>query len=73
MSILEGFHGFYQCIIILSNPGGVRPLWQGVDRAGEPLPEQSRDDRKSDRVFEQQAGLDYLREKTEVFERGQKV
>jgi len=35
--------------------------------------QQSRDDRKSDRVFEQQAGLDYLREKTEVFEREQKV
>lgn len=35
--------------------------------------QQSRDDRKSDRVFEQQAGLDYLREKTEVFERDQKV
>jgi len=35
--------------------------------------QQSRDDRKSDRVFEQQAGLDYLRKKTEVFEREQKV
>ncbi|MDR3543869.1 MAG: hypothetical protein P4L69_23375 [Desulfosporosinus sp.] len=35
--------------------------------------QQSRDDRKSDRVFEQQAGLDYLREKTEVFERERKV
>ena len=35
--------------------------------------QQSHDDRKSDRVFEQQAGLAYLRKKTEEFERGQKV
>ena len=35
--------------------------------------EQSRDDRKSGRVYDHQAGLEYLREKIEEFERGQNV
>ena len=35
--------------------------------------EQSRDDRKSGRVYDHQAGLEYLRVKTEEFERGQNV
>ena len=35
--------------------------------------EQSRDDRKSGRVYDHQAGLKYLREKTEEFELEQNV
>jgi hypothetical protein len=35
--------------------------------------EQSQDDRKSGRVYGHQAGLEYLREKIEEFERGQNV
>ncbi len=35
--------------------------------------EQSRDDRKSGRVYDHQAGLEYLREKIEEFERGQNI
>ena len=35
--------------------------------------EQSRDDRKSGRVYGHQEGLEYLREKLEEFERGQNV
>lgn len=35
--------------------------------------QQSRNDRESGRVFEQQAGLEYLRQKVEEFERGQNV
>ena len=34
---------------------------------------QSRDDRKSGRVYAHQEGLEYLREKIEEFERGQNI
>ncbi|MFZ3131404.1 MAG: hypothetical protein WA125_09980 [Desulfosporosinus sp.] len=34
---------------------------------------QSRDDRKSDRIYDHLTGLEYLREKIEEFERGQNV
>lgn len=35
--------------------------------------EQSRNDRKNGRVYDHQAGIEYLREKIEEFERGQNV
>ena len=35
-----GLQGFFIIMYNLSDLCGVRPLWQGVDRAGEPLPEQ---------------------------------
>src|SRR5665647_2045970 len=35
--------------------------------------EQSRNDRRSGRVYDHQAGTEYLREKIEEFERGQNV
>lgn len=35
--------------------------------------QQSREDRKSGKVFDQQTGLEYLRGKVEEFERGQNV
>ncbi|AFM43119.1 hypothetical protein Desaci_4266 [Desulfosporosinus acidiphilus SJ4] len=35
--------------------------------------EHSRDDRKSGRVYDHQAGLEYLRERIKEFERGQNV
>jgi hypothetical protein len=36
-----GLQGIFIIMCNLSDLCGVRPLWQGVDREGEPLPEQA--------------------------------